>query len=187
MSAASEKSEETIGDEFRIWTTPPHVTPVNPVPHESGTILTRIHNIVFCFAWQGSVEKAWRVARELERIIRDDREIAPWGTFEEAPEITTAGIPATLTAKTEIEVKPEVKGLGDPKEVMFAAEIERQWRSLSRDQLSKGSLVLRVPHDPGVLKVLVIAANSDSVFVTKVVEVNVIAESKDPDDAKKGE
>lgn len=131
---------QAIGDEFLWWR--------GMVDSDTVTgIQVRRRNVCFLFAGGSvgglQVNEAVQIARQIDALIRDDRAIAPLGTFDPPPEIVDAGLPATLPvrpterrllnqqpvpfgepARAIVRINPQFRGLGPPEGLRLHVDIE---------------------------------------------------------------
>ena len=103
----------------------------------------RRRNVVLTLGSRGEPSEVVALARQIDALIRDDRQIAPLGTFDPPPEIVDAGIPATLTvrpmvrrmlnerplpfvepARSVLRINPQFRGLGPPEKIRLSVTIE---------------------------------------------------------------
>ncbi|HUU96014.1 MAG TPA: hypothetical protein VM487_09750 [Phycisphaerae bacterium] len=151
---------------FKYWKMIPSVPPPPPPegepigdemfwgrPGDGASIRFRRGNVVFHFRQRGCpTSQAVERARQIDRWIRDDRQIAPLGTFDPAPEIVSAGVPATLTAsstpgrtadgrptgyeRSYVTITPQFRGLGDLDKLRFVVlgsqDNGRTWSRLTQ-------------------------------------------------------
>jgi len=87
---------DPIGDAFYWWVSPPEA------PRQTVAILVRRRNVVFEISPEGSPADALALARRIDELIRDDRQIAPLGTFDPVPRIVDLGLPANLTVRPRV-------------------------------------------------------------------------------------
>jgi hypothetical protein len=150
---------EPVGDEFHWW----H----SSVESEwaSATVLFRRRNVSVAFSRNGSADDALALARRVDCLIRDDRQIAPLGRFDPPPEIVSVGIPDTLPVGLRVPVgpssfrdvpeesryrfAPEFRGLGDPARLRVGIyELGRYydtWNEVTPDGRSEPRIDVTVP------------------------------------------
>lgn len=137
IAPAEPPSGDPIGDEFYWWPSRPGA------PRPSTSVVFRRRNMVVDFAREGTADAALAVARQIDALIRDDRAIAPLGTFDPPPEIVDAGLPARLPvrpterrllnqqpvpfgepARAIVRINPQFRGLGPPEGLRLHVDIE---------------------------------------------------------------
>jgi hypothetical protein len=171
-------------------------------PNSPGAAVTfRRGNILFCLSKLGEPETVVALARQIDALVRDDRQIAPTGTFAEVPDITSPGVPDSAQKNARITIAPEFRGLGDRAALRVAVVAPDSFSSLtettpegkSRPQVvvrgarpdglddsvqprapaEDGRFILHIPDKVGPLKLTMIVATPDNVIVTKDFTVNV--------------
>lgn len=207
MSTGPGRTNEVLGERRFVWGSP---------ASEGGYILFARKNVTISIVWDGEFSNGLALAQAIDEKIRDDRQIAPLGTFADTPEIVSTGVPATATASppaatrpslraapqyaapTYIPITPVIRGLGpreglrirllenglEPNFVATTSDgrsnpkidfVDAQGRPRQRDRTTEedGRFQFVVPCTPRQLKLEMVVANSDNVFVTKLVEVEV--------------
>ena len=103
ISPSAAPDGPSIGDQFSWWRNMVH-------PEKVSTVQVRRKNICFWFTSDSKsdllVDDALALARRIDTLIRDNREIAPLGKFDVLPEIVSTGIPKTLTVQPMKEPLP---------------------------------------------------------------------------------
>jgi len=128
LPAEPERAAEGLGNEGWFY---PHAN-----ESKYGSVVFGRRNIVMYLGWEESVPgTGLALARQIDALIRDDRQIAPLGTFAEMPAIVSAGVPATLPAsstpgrtadgrptgyeRSYVTITPQFRGLGDLDNLRF--------------------------------------------------------------------
>jgi hypothetical protein len=118
-------------------------------PHSPGASITfRRRNVLFTLRKKGDPSAVVELARRIDALVQNDRQIAPLGTFAETPQIVDAGIPPTLTKEAplnrppeyDVPIHPVIRGMGDPDKVRLLVLTE------------SGSVLNRVKHDGRAIK-----------------------------------
>ncbi len=159
---------------------------------ESGTVLFRRANVVVHLAWEGTEAEALALAERIDALIRDDRQIAPRGTFTETPEIVDIGIPQTLTVRPMrrvdrqgeplpvfsrpegeeacIRIHPRFRGLGPVERLRFWLVIEgagqNQGCGTPSDRSPDGWVY--VPDEAGRIRPVRPSAENDGRFILEL-------------------
>jgi hypothetical protein len=102
--SASPPPDDPPGDWFAWWHT----------GSGGANIVVRRRNIVWHIGPPGPADDALATARAIDRLIRDDRDIAPLGRFAEPPEIVDVGLPQTLNVRRMTPIAPDGKPLLPP-------------------------------------------------------------------------
>jgi hypothetical protein len=144
----------------------------------AGSVIFLRENIFVRFGWGGTMEDGIALARRIDQFIQGDRTIAPRGTFAQTPEIVSTGAPATIAKSGTVAIQPDIRGLGDPQKTMVKVIDISQSKALAQGKPGE-SLTLRAPDDIGgartgrAVRLLMVAANEDNVFVAKEFTVNL--------------
>lgn len=153
-----------VGDLRYAWTSP-----------GGGRLLFLRDNVTIEFLWRGADADALALARQIDQLIQTDRTIAPRGTFPQVPEILSTGVPSTIAKNSSAEVRPEVRGFGDPQKTTVKVFDAGQPLILAQGKAQE-NLMLHAPadvHPVGSVRLLMVAANEDNVFVAKEFTVNL--------------
>lgn len=191
VAASAAPAGAPIGDEFLWWIS-------SGDGHTS--VLLRRANVVITFSRDGPAEAVCDLARQIDSLIRDNRDVAPSGSFGELPAIADAGIPAQAPKNSRLAFTPRFHGLGDPQtlRVRVVAKdhqnlTEAGFDGRSRPQIvvpgqrpdglddkvrqrtaaEDGRFILRVPDKVGPMKLTLIAVSPENVIVTKEVTLTV--------------
>lgn len=171
-----------IGDERCIW---------EDEKYGWRAIALRRGNVTIFINGTGKLDDALDLARQMDKLIQNDRDVAPLGQFSEPPEILSLGflsptsqpmqMTETFQADQSYQAIPEYRGLGPREKVMFRVETGE---TLSK--VEDGKFFVRTPpklvpgpdgkliEESGVVRVRVVAANADNVFVAREFDLNVV-------------
>jgi hypothetical protein len=165
------------------------------------SFVIRRANIVWSLSPERPAAEALAFARRIDGLIRDDRQIAPRGTWTEVPEIVSPGAPASAAKGARVALAPEFRQLGDRDALRIVVTRGTRYGSLTEtredgkslpqihirgprpDSLADivrdrtpgedGRYILRIANEVGPLKLTMIVATPDNVIVTKDFTVNV--------------
>ena len=167
-----------FGDEYCVWGS-----------GESGTIAFRRRNVRVVFSWRGDEAAGFELARNIDRLLRDDREIAPLGRFDPVPAISDPGVPKVLRVRkarlVEVEgkavsrvrtlpwayarIEPKFAGLGPRAKVRFwvTSTPELLGNQVAPNGFSIPKLV-NVPVGAGAVRVARPSAEDDGRFILQI-------------------
>jgi hypothetical protein len=153
---------------------------------ESGTICFRRRNVVVWMGWLGDEQEALSLAQSKDALIRDDREIAPLGTFDPAPAIVDVGLPATLAVPTMtrtlpdgkpdlldrqtlafLRINPVFQGLGPVEKIRLHVSVE----DFGRNEVGldgRSLKLLNAPIEGNRYKVVEASAQNDGRFILRL-------------------
>ncbi|TWT42032.1 hypothetical protein RAS1_31590 [Phycisphaerae bacterium RAS1] len=102
----------------------------------------RRKNVVIDLWKRGDPAQVVALARQIDALLRDNRQFAPLGTFDPPPEIVSISAPETITFSSEerakwgktFRVTPEFRGLGDVQNLRIKVRGEQN------DRASNGTL-----------------------------------------------
>jgi hypothetical protein len=179
------------GDDFAWW---------RSVTGKASFVIRRA-NIVWFFSPERPADEGLALARQIDGLIRDDRKIAPRGTWIEVPEIVSPGAPDSAAKGARVSLAPEFRQLGDRAALRIVVTRGTRYGSLTETRLDGKSLpqihirgpradslmdvvrdrtpdedgrfILRIPNEVGQLKLTMIVATPDNVIVTKDFTINV--------------
>jgi len=147
----------------------------------------RRRNVFVVLRKLGEPSEVVELARRIDGLIRDDRQIAPLGRFDPPPEITSAGIPETLTLRPMreytsdgapmvrrnpprqacVRIDPQFRGLGPRENIRFVVS----GKELVGNQIGpdgKSARSVRVPVDSDRIRSLPASAENDGRFILRV-------------------
>jgi hypothetical protein len=140
----------------------------------------RRRNVTVFLSGVGKVDDALQLGRQIDKLIQNNREIAPLGHFAETPQFVGLGLPQTVDADKPYDASPDVRGLGPLEKVLLLVE-----HGGPISDMRDGKLFVRCPpklvegdgkfiEQSGVVRVRAVAANEDCVFVVREFDIDVV-------------